>query len=694
MKAWNTIRLLLLSLLLCAMSAPADAAGWWRSAWEYRTGVTFPPARREESKPTGLPGDDVGVVTFHHGGHIAADGRDVRVVTSRGRVVPHRILMMGPGDRCRIAFALRPDVPTYYVYFGNPKAEPSEPPLDIRRGVLIEMWPYLGGPANSPAEAQKTLERSQSKPALGASFADDIFQGCNPFGPQQNIAGRYTAWIVAPQAGEYQFATSSMNASFLWVDDTLVVPNGGWHGPQVQIIRRGKVNLTAGLHQLTFLHISPWGDPIAVIVWQPPGRTWSRLDAKALTPVRQGQAGPVEKRGQAVHIDFLVQPGGETFCRNRYYQRREFVARLQGRGGHGVKWLWDFGDGLSGEGETVQHVYLLPGVYTIRLAAQGLARPMEISRRVEVDRPWDRLAVNRLERLRDYADEVATYDLAKLTPRANTEAVILFHRAQDAGHLRKACEAFLQRGNADADGIEAVLPIYVEALQATGKPDDARTAADALQKAATMTDKFETAVDMRLRAADVLIENAQAPDEAMTLIRRVLDDPSTKNAPALLRRAKIALGDARRAKGDREKALAAYTQAGVVEPRAKEHSAVVRGDFARQAEAYLNTRDLAAARNALDQWEQTFPADRLEGYTTLLRVELLLAEKNYPAAARQAEALVKVSPQSPHAPEILMQAYLAYRAAGKTEQAKRTLQRLADDYQESPLSRKAKQLLE
>lgn len=694
MKARNTIRLLLLSLLLGAPAALTEAAGWWRGAWEYRAGVTFPPQRREQAQPTGLAGDDVGVATFHHGGHIAADGRDVRVVTSRGQVVPHRILMMtGPGDRCRVAFALRPDVPTYYVYFGNPKSEPSDPPLDIRRGVLIEMWPYLGGPANNPAETQKTLERSQSKPALGAGFADDIFQGCNPFGPRQNIAGRYTAWIVAPQAGEYQFATSSMNASFLWVDDALVVPNGGWHGPQYQIIRRGSVTLTAGLHKLTFLHISPWGDPIAVVVWQPPGRQWSRLDAKAFTPVRAGQAGPVEKRGQAINIDFLVQPGGETFCRNRYYQRREFVARIQGRGGHGVKWRWEFGDGLSGEGENVQHVYLLPGVYTIRLTAQGLTRPMEISHRVEVDRPWDRLAVNRLERLRDYADEVTSYDLAKLTPPANAEAVMLFQRAQDAEHLHKACEVFLQRGNADANSIEAVLTICVETLLATGKSDDARTAADALQKAATMTDKFETAVDMRLRAADVLIENAQAPDEVMTLIQRVLDDPSTKNAPALLRRAKITLGDAWRAKGDREKALAAYNQAGVVEPRAKEHSAVARGDFARQAEAYLNTRDHAAARDALDAWEQTFPADRLEGYTTLLRVELLLAEKNCPAAVRQAEAFVKVSPQSPHAPEILMQAYLAYRAAGRTEQARQTLQRLADNYRESPLSRKAKQLL-
>ncbi|MBN1554314.1 MAG: PKD domain-containing protein [Phycisphaerae bacterium] len=680
-------------LLLATIFGPcAEAGTWWRGAWEYRVGVTFPAGKRGENTPTGLAGDDVGVVTFHHGGFMQADDRDVRVVTSRGKVVPHRILMTGPGDRCRVAFALQTGVPKYYVYFGNPNVEATKTRLDIQRGVLIEMWPYTDGRANTPQQALRTLQLAKSKPALGAEFAADIFQGCNPFGAGQNIVGLYTAWIVAPQAGEYEFATSSMNASFLWVDDALVVRNGGWHGPQWRVVCRGKVNLTAGLHKLTFLHVSPWGDPIAVVVWQPPGRKWSRVDAGAVTPVRQGLPGVIEKRGRAVNVDFAVRPGGEVFCRNRYYQRRDFVSRIQGRGEHGIQWRWEFGDGLSGEGQNIQHVFLTPGVYTIKLTAQGLGRPMEMTHRVEIDRPWSQRWMNQLERLGEYAKLTATYDLSKLSPRDNAEAAVLFQRARDDENLRKTCEIFLQRKQADAESIQTVLPIHVESLLATEKFADARNAVAALQHAASMSKQPDISEDMLLRAADVLLEPLRKPDEVMTIIQRVLEKAA--NRPAILRRARIALGDAWRVKGDREKARQAYNQAGVDEDIAKNTPAIARGDFARRTEAYLNTRDYSAARDALDQWEQALPADKLEGYSTMLRVELLLAEKQYLQAARLAETLVKVNPQSLHAPNLLMQAYRAYHAVGQNKPARQTLERLVNDYRESPLSVKAKRLLE
>lgn len=692
MDARNTIRLLFFLVPLGLSASGIQAGTWWRRPWAYRVGVTFPPGKRGQSSPTGLTGDDVGVVTFHHGGGMQPDGRDVRVVTSRGRITPHRILMNGPGDQIRVAFALQRDVPKYYVYFGNANPEAPDTKLKIQRGVLIEMWPYNGGRANTPQQALQTFERAKSRPALGANFAADIFQGCNPFGPERNIVGRYTAWIRAPQDGEYEFATSSMNASFLWVDDALVVSNGRWHGPQHRIVRRGKVALRQGLHKLTFLHVSPWGEPIAVVVWRPPARKWGRLDAKSITPVRLGSPGVIEKRGRTVNIDFTVRPGGEVFGGESYYQRRDFVARIQGRGDHGVKWNWDFGDGLTGEGKEVQHVYLVPGVYTITLIARGPGRPMNVTHKIQIDRPWARRAFNRLERLSDYAEQVATYDLAKLPAPSNAEAVQLFYRARDREQLTRACETFLKRNKTDADSVKFVLPMYVKAMLTTYSSADARKAVAALKKAAGMTDQPILAADMQLRAAAVLIDPLGQPDEALPIIEHVL--AASEDRPAVLRRARIALGDAYRAQGSRQKALAAYNQAGVVDEKARKHPALVRGDFARRAEAYLNTKKHNAAQEVLDQWEEIFPADRLEGYSTLLRVELLLERRQYAAAARQAETLVKVSPQSPYAPQILMQAYEAYRAGGRKDRARKALQRLVADYRESPLSQKAKQLLE
>ena len=198
---------------------------------------------------------------------------------------------------------------------------------------------------------------------------------------------------------------------------------------------------------------------------------------------------------------------------------------------------------------------------------------------------------------------------------------------------------------------------------------------------------------MLLRAAEVLIENLSDPDEAMTLCRRAQENYERKARPAALRHAQIGLGDVWRARGNFDKAKQAYDVADIIDKRAKQHPAVVRGDFARQAEAYLRQRDYTTTREALDAWEETFPTDKLEGYSSLLRVEMFLAEKQYTPAAREAETLVKVNPQSPYAPDLLMQAYEAYHAEGNTQAAKRTLQRLAEKYKESPLARKAERLL-
>ena len=39
--------------------------------------------------------------------------------------------------------------------------------------------------------------------------------------------------------------------------------------------------------------------------------------------------------------------------------------------GNITSWLWDWGDGTTGAGETAAHTYLYPGKYSVRLTVSG-----------------------------------------------------------------------------------------------------------------------------------------------------------------------------------------------------------------------------------------------------------------------------------------------------------------------------------
>ena len=53
----------------------------------------------------------------------------------------------------------------------------------------------------------------------------------------------------------------------------------------------------------------------------------------------------------------------------------------------GAKLHWDFGDGQTSDASPANHVYLRPGLYTVKLAVRRGGKTSEIANRVYVDRP-------------------------------------------------------------------------------------------------------------------------------------------------------------------------------------------------------------------------------------------------------------------------------------------------------------------
>lgn len=676
MNTINMKKFCLASLVIFLIAGSASAGGWWNYEWKFRRAVTIP-----KTKPTGLSGDDIAVITIPTGSKMRRDARDIRVATLTLREMPCRVLMIGPGDLVRVAFAIRPGVTKYFIYFGNPGAPAGKKKLDIRRGVLLSTWEYPGGGTGTLRQMRKIFKRARK--FVGQGFRDRIFLGYNPFGPQKRIAGTFTAYLVCPRDGRYVFSTSSQDSSFLLIDDKLVVDNRGWHRPQRDVRKRGGITLKAGLHKLTFYHVCMRRDPIVVAAWRIPGtRRICVIPPAAFAPIVRAKAGAMEQLGK-LGVDFLAKHEGEAFLKNRYYQRYSFRMLATGGSKRVKNWQWDFGDGQTSQSTRAEHIYLRPGVYTVTLIGKTPSAVMKRTNRIYVSRPWNRVTRHNLDSIRNYAKIVSGYDFNRLKSEILAESAILFERTKRMDDLLKAGKAFVARKKVSGKSAGQIVPIYADALVAKGHP---KRAAEALTKGAAMTSDPAVASTLMVKSARVTLEKIGDSVKAMAIFKTAIKQYASLADTSAIRNARIGIGDSWRAQGVYDKAKLAYKQAGIGNPIQSNRVVFTRGDLARHVEDYLRRRELTAAGEKLDQWQNIFPADKLNGYWSLLRVKWLIAKKRYSDAATEAIVLVRVNPTSHHCPQLLMQAANAYRKSGQNAKAKKILKRIATEYPESKLS--------
>ncbi len=668
-----------LASVLGAGSAGAQGT-WYNAAWPYRRAVTVPirPASR-------LPGDEVAVVTMPTGGLTRPDGGDIRVTTQAGAEVSRRVLMTGPGDQATVAFARRSGVSTYYVYFGNRAADPPANELDIRRGVLMEVYGYTRPVAQSLQQVRAKL--AEAPELIGRGFRPRIFQGHNPFSGDNRILVVYTGFLRCPWSGQYVFCSSSRDASFLLIDDQLVVGNPNRHGPQRDVRMQGSIELTSGLHKVTFLHACWSGDPVAVAAWRPPGQERIRpIPSSAFAEVVEARPGAMEERFKAMTADFIPVHAGEAFMKDFYIQRYTFEALLDGRPAQQARFEWDFGDGQTSTERRVDHVYLTDGEYVVALTVRAPSGRYTRTNRLVVSRPWDRVTDSALDSLQQYAATVSGYDFAALSDKSIAVACQLFERTGQDRRIVRAAQALLSRDKVAVQPLQTVVLMYADILASAGRDAEA---AQAMLRASRLADSRLVRAHLMLRAGQRFARAPGCDEQAMEIFQEIISTFTSPNLAGLARLARVGIGDVWRVRGDYAKAQAAYAEAGLAAGRSGGDEAIIRGDMTRHVEAYLRGEDHDAADDYLQRWAAELPMDMLGGYWSLLQAKVSLARSRYRDAIEEVNVLLGVNPASVYAPELLMVGAEAHERMGHTAAARAALRRLADEYPESQLAAEA-----
>jgi hypothetical protein len=641
-------------LLVCVQFARAD--------WEFRRPIdaNWDPA---QSPPTSLA-----IADFYTAGHSAPDGSDFRVTTDDGTFVASHVLMMGPGDRARVVFALQRPVKKYFIYFGNPTpAVPHPGPGEVKFdcGLLLQMK-ELAEPGRLDGFDQLQNAWDHGGAVLGETLIPEANIGFNPFGPQDRTVSKVSGSVFAPIDGTYVVSLWADNFAAMYFDGKPVVYAA--MGP-TDTRNHVSIQLSRGPHELLLYHVNTGGDGIFLAAWKTPSsRNFERIGRQEIATFHTSDAGPLHANRKPITADFASQYMGEAFFADGYSYHYKFTADQPGPGAGAF--TWDFGDGQTASGPEVDHVYLAAGVYPIRLTARLGDLSDSQTTRFGVDRLWEHIDRPPSEPLAVHANIASRDDLAQLPEPSLCRAVLLFQRAGAIGPMLAAAArlATIAQHENPRSAFDALEEASREGI-ASGRGDAVVRFWESVPVQSDLHDRAT------VEAAELLIWRIGDFDSAVHLLQSL----AGQNDPRLKRiYAQALILDQKREEG--AKILAALPAS-----EQWEHHVALSGAMARSIEYYIRDKDWATGEGVWDHWQETFPADFLEGYSVLLRTKLMEIKGDSAAAAKVAEAFASAVPGSSYAPQLLDRASRLLASADPAKSAA-LRQLLKQRYPEDPLS--------
>ena len=681
-----------LLLTLAALSLGATAAARPVQEDDATSSYEF---QRKIRTPTGSAQPRVVVCEFFTQGALDPAGKNLLVEDNRHHPVPWRVLQTGPGDACRVAFLTTQGVHDYHIaYGGEPATSPAWP--NNSPGLVLETRRWHNCDLNQLASIRAAFAAAEP---MGAAYVPSVYHRYNPINPDpEPYLSVHKGTLFVERSGRHVFFTSSQDASFLLIDGKQVVAWPGYHGPIGDTRFKGEAILTAGPHAFEYVHGASGADSCMVAVWQPPGSDKAEMIPPAafgsqhvsLLPTtellrkgkRSGREFASETQGEAPVAD-----GDQPLIRVRFH----YVS--YGGTAARPKVRWEFGDGQTSNVVDPVHVYLHPGLYTVKLTSPGEAEGAAVVNRLRVGRIVEFAGENHTpDQVAAYLPLLEKYDPSKLDPTGLLQLVRVYLQANQPERAAKVAQAGLLTDREKVEELSALfLTREVGGLlrDRLDKPEDAQAF---YQGAAQVLGPDAWKAECEVEASDILINDLLRPADAKPLLDAASARPGATGTSALASQLQRVRGDWHARQGDKASALAAYKRA--AEARADRRSVAEleawRGALSRSTEAYLREKQLDRAQAEIRHWQDEFPADKVLGYLSLLQSRLLAARGKMANAIAVASDLITVNPDSPYADRVVFLAADCEERRGQLDRARAKFQSLLTDYPGSPLVADAK----
>jgi len=231
-------------------------------------------------------------------------------------------------------------------------------------GVLRRVKKFNGKNVRNLAMFKKLWDDNT---LIGARFEKNIYSGWNPFGPKQNSMHWYSAFIKIPQNGKWTFFSASVDASFLLIDNKLVVnsPYRKWitNGQRGKI--KGTVPLKKGVHRLDYLHANHHPSYCyAIAAMLPPGakkRNYRVIPEEYYTPALTATAGELQTLSRKPACDFTWR----IIDMIELNERQMYVVNFKTPFKKFLTWS------LGGKAPEFNYFYFKPGKYPVELKCRA-----------------------------------------------------------------------------------------------------------------------------------------------------------------------------------------------------------------------------------------------------------------------------------------------------------------------------------
>lgn len=647
---------------------------------------------------------DVSCVEVYTPGYDPADLHAL-VFTSAGERVNSRVLSTWQGGPMEILFDSSEGRPVYFVYL-VPKDKSSGEPAswEPKAGLTLE----TRRTEKSHRECQKLPDLlrvwDEAATPVGRSLVDSIHhgfpihrvprEGSDSAAEKGGLAlHRYEGFFRVKKAGQYSFATASNWGSYLLIDGKPVVTWPGQHDYRAGIRgqKKGQITLKPGVHKLEYLNYSRWGRMFTLAAWQPPQGKMSVMAGSDFLPVRRYAASAVAHRGPA-----RVSGSFEWRTVDDWRLNHEETALVKMRFGvippehpGEYSYRWRFDDGNTGAGESIEHIFLRPGMRTVTFQAfQGQESVAELTQKVHAHTLSEKIYLEP-EDTRTYEETIAQTELRGL-PIGDLVNLYTFADGMDRPQWKQRAVAALTR-RVDELVAESEYGDFCIELSEHLRSAPIQQYDQALRLLSLLGRKSTRSARVQQRAilaqAELLIQCFGKGGDALAMLSQLNKKGNVDKE--ILRRLGLAKAEALVALGDIEGARNALGDIGAGSEQTSGTKQQLRHmGMLRHARLLAeNSDDPVQLDYAMEEVETVLaqdPAQILTPTLNLVRLDIHLARKEYRIAFHLAERLRRLDFSDYYRLETLLRQVKALCGMKAIEQAKALGETMAREYPYSP----------
>jgi len=488
------------------------------------------------------------------------------------------------------------------------------------------------------------------------------------------------------QAGQYDFATISDDASCLLVDGNVIVTWPGWHnvheGRKGQ--HHGSVTLTPGPHQLEYLNVLKGNDYTIEAAWRPPGEPlFQIMPAQAFTPIAMYEAthyshAPATPPGARFtwQIEAHFTIGTATLI------LVSFTALTEGK-----NYSWEFDDGTREIYPPVEHVFLSPGMRTVKFGLETPEGKASVSQKILIHPQWTQAHEQPRHLFGKEKQRLAREDL-RAAPVSDLTSVYRIAVDEEAVKMARRFALLCLARKADFDATHAA--VFREMAMYLQRPD--------LQEYALAEQSFKMVMESPLFPPDqkawaalhlsgLLISSLDRLNEARTLLSRI-DISQLSDSDRRLKN--IYEGDLLFAEGHLDLARKSYRAVGTTYAPGNTGQALKRQARIESARDYLRRKECDAAEQMVQriQWED--PEQRMATETGLVMIRIYIERKEFRRGLLLARRLLPVAGTDIRKSEILSAKIEIDLATDQIPEATQTYHQLMTGYPYSEAAARAK----